>query len=300
VTAATLPFTVYGLNTNGFIQSTKVHHVNVVIKAQNPHAFVLSESKTNTRTSQTLPDDYNIFEEPGVRTDNHHLYKWGVIVGIRKSLQVAQRVTVTDAALRGRVVAVDVVLPTNDGRGFLHRFIGAYAPWDPGSAEGRRFWSSLATFVNSTSTSWTIAGDLNTTVSSIERPSDNARDRAPYLDFLNAVDGHDIWRNHPERNRNNDWTSGAASNSTTGNIIDRVVTSNRQYLDTDITALDRHQSFVPYTSHRAISARIIYAPPSGTACTVFPVHHTTLNQTRIKYPLRSEKHRHEDFRSEIT
>ncbi|KAJ7854791.1 hypothetical protein B0H13DRAFT_1642207 [Mycena leptocephala] len=262
--AAASPFTVYGLNTNGFVHSTKVHHVNVALKAQNPHAFVLSESKTNSRTSQTLPDDYNIFEEPGVRADNHHLYKWGVIVGIRKSLQVAQRVAVTDAALRGRVVAVDIVLPTNDGRGFLHRFIGAYAPWDPGSPDGRLFWSALTTFVKNTNSSWTIAGDLNVTVAAIERPSDNARDRAPYLVFLNAVDGLDVWRNHPERNRDNDWTSGANATSTSGNIIDRVVTSARQTLDADISTLDRHQSFA-----------------------------------RIKYPNRTEKHRHDDFRNEI-
>ncbi|KAJ7843689.1 hypothetical protein B0H13DRAFT_2364654 [Mycena leptocephala] len=75
----------------------------------------------------------------------------------------------------------------------VHRFIGAYAPWDPGSTEGRRFWSSLATFVNTTSTSWTIAGDLNTTVSAIERPSDNARDRAPYLAFLDSLLESDLY-----------------------------------------------------------------------------------------------------------
>ncbi|KAJ6566380.1 hypothetical protein B0H19DRAFT_1257606 [Mycena capillaripes] len=292
VTAATSPFTIYALNTNGFVQSTKVYHVNAAIKAQNPHAFVLSESKTNTRTSQTLPDDYNVFEEPGVRTENHHLYKWGIILGIRKNLQVAQRVAIVNATLRGRVVAVDIVLPTNDGRGFLHRIIGAYAPWDPGSPEGRRFWTTLTTFVNTTTTSWSMAGDLNTSASAIDRPSDSARDRAPLLTFLNAVNGHDIWRNHPDRTRDNDWTSGATANSTTGNIIDRVVTSTRQYIDADISTLDRHQSFVPHTTHRAVFARIIYSPPSGSASTIFPTHHTTLNKARIKYPLRTEKHRH--------
>ncbi|KAJ7451027.1 hypothetical protein FB451DRAFT_1409933 [Mycena latifolia] len=41
------------------------------------------ESKTNSRVGPNLPtDDYIIFEEPGVQTDNHHLFKWGTILGI--------------------------------------------------------------------------------------------------------------------------------------------------------------------------------------------------------------------------
>jgi hypothetical protein len=48
------------------MDSVKLHHINIAINARNPHAFVLSESKTNSKTGPNLPNgDYNIFEEPG-------------------------------------------------------------------------------------------------------------------------------------------------------------------------------------------------------------------------------------------
>jgi hypothetical protein len=74
--------------------------------------------KTYDKVGKNLPThDYNFFEETGVKMDNHHLYKWGVIVGIRKDIQVAQRVNVP-SSLKGRVVAVDLVLGTSKGRAF--------------------------------------------------------------------------------------------------------------------------------------------------------------------------------------
>ena len=46
-------------------------------------------------------DDYNIFEETGVKTDNHHLYKWGMVVGVCKDLQISQQVPLSCVALTG-------------------------------------------------------------------------------------------------------------------------------------------------------------------------------------------------------
>ncbi|KAJ7794598.1 hypothetical protein B0H14DRAFT_3556671 [Mycena olivaceomarginata] len=108
VAATSVPFSIYALNSNGLMDSVKLHHINIAINARNPHAFVLSESKTNSKTGPNLPNgDYNILEEPGVQSDNFHTYKWGIAVGIRKNIQIAQRVAITAASLRGRVVAVD-------------------------------------------------------------------------------------------------------------------------------------------------------------------------------------------------
>ncbi|KAJ6614765.1 hypothetical protein B0H10DRAFT_2221013 [Mycena sp. CBHHK59/15] len=42
-----------------------------------------------------LNNKYTIFEEPGVKAENHHLYKWDVTLGIRKGIQVAQHVQIT-------------------------------------------------------------------------------------------------------------------------------------------------------------------------------------------------------------
>ncbi|KAJ7637444.1 hypothetical protein B0H17DRAFT_1217100 [Mycena rosella] len=231
------------------------------------------------------------------KSDNHHLFKSGVVVGIRKNIQVAQHVSVTDSKLRGRVVAVDTIVPTTSSGGFTIRVFGVYAPWDPGSDEARTFWPALTTLVNSTTTPWTIAGDLNVTISAMNAPT---RQRScDLLQFLHDVDGHDIWSNHPDRNRNNDWTSGASAKATSGNIIDRVVTSNRQYVDGEISVANRSQDFVPYTHHHAVVSRIIYTPPSASGATVFPIFHPTLNKARIKFPSRTEKHRHDNFRDEI-
>jgi hypothetical protein len=51
---------------------------------------------------KTLPcHDYDIYEEPGEPADNHHIFKWGVVVGVRKDIQVAQRVEITQKSLKG-------------------------------------------------------------------------------------------------------------------------------------------------------------------------------------------------------
>ena len=82
---------IFALNANGMVHPRKIAHINNAINTRWPHLFVISEMKTNSRMGNKLPiSDYNIFEETGVKTDNHHLYKWGVMVGIRKDLQIAQ------------------------------------------------------------------------------------------------------------------------------------------------------------------------------------------------------------------
>ncbi|KAJ7893412.1 hypothetical protein B0H14DRAFT_2334881, partial [Mycena olivaceomarginata] len=77
------------------------------------------------------------------------------------------------ASLKGRLLAVDVILPTESGRGFVHRMIGIYAPWDPGintiDPNAREFWTDVTTFCRETRTSWTMSGDFNATVVSSER-----------------------------------------------------------------------------------------------------------------------------------
>ncbi|KAJ7852484.1 hypothetical protein B0H14DRAFT_3450756 [Mycena olivaceomarginata] len=188
---------------------------------------------------------------------------------------------------------------SKSGRNTFQTLIGAYAPWDPGNAATRDFWPELTKLVCATSTSWTLGGDLNVTVSAAERLTGGAEARTQYLDFLAATAGHDIWMNNPDRNRRYDWTSRANGDADSGNIIDRIVTSKRSYVDAEIAAADRLQDFVPYTNHRAVVAKVIYTPPSGSGGTVFPTFKAVLNKARIKYPARTEKFRHDDFRTDI-
>ena len=67
------------------------------------------------------------------------------------------------------MVALDIVLPTLDGRHFSHHFIGAYAPWNPGGiGDVSHFWRDLTSLCQPTTSSWTVAGDFNVTVASFE------------------------------------------------------------------------------------------------------------------------------------
>ncbi|KAJ6629081.1 hypothetical protein B0H10DRAFT_1939978 [Mycena sp. CBHHK59/15] len=174
----------YALNGNGLVNSTKLVHINKAINVRKPHSFVLTESKTNSKVGPELPaDNYTIFEEPGVQAENHHLLKWGTVLGIKKGIQVAQQ--------------------TNNNQDFIHRIIGAYAPWDPGTAATCDFWPELTKLCQSTSTSWTLSGDLNGGTLTADHPTGTTA-RAQSINFLAHAAGHDIWSNYPERNRNYD------------------------------------------------------------------------------------------------
>lgn len=60
---------------------------------------------------------------------------------------------------------------------------------------------------------------------------------------------------------------------------------------------DHSQDFIPYTNHRTVVAKIVYTNPSGTGRTTFPVYNPTFNKPCIKFPMHSEKHRHDNFRT---
>jgi hypothetical protein len=120
--------------------------------------------------SKLLKDDYHIFEEVGVKTDNHHLYKWGIVVGICKNIQVSQQIAISHSALNGRAIAIDVVIDTSHRQGFIHCIIRTYAPWNPDGADSD-FWTQITSICQQSPYSWILAGDVNATVSALERPS---------------------------------------------------------------------------------------------------------------------------------
>ena len=106
--------------------------------------FIISETKTSAKMGSRLSSlGYNIYEETGVRCTNHHISKWGIIVGVHSDIQVSQPVNISHASLNGHVVAVNIILGTTAGRGFSHRIIGAYAPWNLGVEDGD-FWAQIA------------------------------------------------------------------------------------------------------------------------------------------------------------
>lgn len=117
----TTTFSIYALNANGLVQLIKLSHINNVINAHKPHIFVISKTKMQSKLSKSLPYlDYDIYEEPGERCEGHHIFKWGIVMGIRKDVQIVQRLLLKQASLKGRVIALDVVLPNSTGKHSIH------------------------------------------------------------------------------------------------------------------------------------------------------------------------------------
>lgn len=74
---------IYALNANGMVHEGKLTQISNVIKTRRPHIVVISETKTHDKVGKKLDtNDYSFVEETGVKMNNHHLYKWGVVVGI--------------------------------------------------------------------------------------------------------------------------------------------------------------------------------------------------------------------------
>lgn len=280
----------------------KMHHIQNVITTRSPHAFVLGESKTSAPVAGRLPQGkYNIFEEPAAPTSSARTYKWGVVVGVRKDVQISQKVTV-HPSLRHRVAAVDIVISTGSGQGFAHRFIGIYAPFDPGENRemAHDFWSALSELcLEAPNHSWTIAGDCNATLAACERSPSYRGCGGEYSEFLDKAGGFDLWLGNEERTREDHWTSKTCSE--VGNIIDRVATSHSTLSSADITAAKLHSDFVPSTDHCGVIGLISFTPPPSTRnmrmnasargtneCLVFP-------EPRLRYPPQSEKQRFQSF-----
>jgi Reverse transcriptase (RNA-dependent DNA polymerase) len=297
--AAALSF--FALNTNGFVHPTKIDATNRAISHRSPDIFVITETKTNSScTSKMDVSEYQMFEERGTAVTGHHLYKWGAILGIKKSISVSQRVPISHPALKGRLIAADIVIPLESGMGFTHRIIAAYAPWNVSdSSDTAAFWSETAKFCNSTHHHWTLLGDLNATVTQAERRSGGSDARTHYLNFLRQAKGFDLWSNYPERSRMSDWTCKPRLSTDGGSIIDRIVTSSLSFLDTEIYVADGFLDFVPMTDHRPIIGRIILKPPERNSARCLHERPTPiLNTPRIKFPEYKDKHLFQVFRDE--
>ena len=303
--SATSSFTVYGLNTNRMVQPIKINHFNAVICTRRPHIFIVNETKTKSKLRSSLPFlHYDIYKEPGECAEGHHIFKWGVIVGIRKDLQVTQQLEIKEKALKGHVVALDIVLPTPDDRCFKHCFFGAYTPWNLGSiGDVSLFWQDMTSLCQSTTSLWTMAGDFNATVASFECLSSGADARDQYLCFLIEMDGHDLWSDVEEHSRLNDWTCRSSQSAAEGNIIDHVVTSKASRIDSEISVADRYSDWIPFTDHRAVIAQVVHAMPGPTqsgrrTLTDLSVGRAA-NSPRIKVPLKTDKHKYQVFWDQV-
>ena len=306
---STSTFSIYALNTNSLVQPIKLNHINSVINARKPQAFVIGETKTKAKLSKILPfSEYNIYEEAGECAENHHIFKWGIVIGIRKDIQVAQRIEIKQKSLKGRVIVLDLILATADGRCLPHHIFGAYTPWNPGDeGDSKFFWKDMTHLCRSTTTPWSIAGDLNATVASFERHSGGTEACRQYLEFLQATEGHDLWTNNLNRTQLNDWTCRSTrGHSGEGNIIDRVASSSSTLADSEIYVTDQHDDWILYTDHQGIFARITHTavgmlahPGPLTPNTQANFMRQPSGPLRIKVPLKTEKHKYQIFQETV-
>ncbi len=300
----TSTFSIYALNANGLVQPIKLNHINEAINARKPHVFVIGETKTQSKLSKSLPYlDYDIYEEPGERCDGHHIFKWGIVMGIRKDVQVVQRMILKQESFKGRVIVMDVVLPNTNGNHSTHRLIGTYAPWNPGGDDRTRpFWSDMTELCLATNSSWTVAGDLNATVSTRERQTGGQEAQSQFLQFLENSREHDLWSDNEDRTRRHDWTCRSTS-SAEGNIIDRVVSSSSNLISSEIYVADRDGDWIPSTDHRGIVARINYAFQSPDANPAYNLSQDFRRQPsskpRLKIPTKKEKEKYQTFQEMV-
>ncbi|KAG6876098.1 hypothetical protein C0993_005552 [Termitomyces sp. T159_Od127] len=129
-------FSVCALNANGLVSPIKLAHVGAMLTKLIPHFFALSETKTRSSTGSRLPlSNYEIFEELGVQCSSLPLAKWGIVLGIRKDIQVVARVPLSGISLCGQVVAVDVIIPLPAGALVPHRVFAVF----PGKLDKHKF-----------------------------------------------------------------------------------------------------------------------------------------------------------------
>lgn len=129
--SAHIPLSAFSLNANSVCDVMKCDSILTAISSLHPHMWVLSETKSFHTVAHCIhTPKHNLWEMPGVPTALQHVAKWGVIVSVRRSVPV--QCVPTSNALDGRVIALDLLLPTDAGSTVPLRLITVYAPWDPG------------------------------------------------------------------------------------------------------------------------------------------------------------------------
>ena len=85
-----------------------------------------------------------------------------------------------------------------------------------------------------------------------------------------------------------------------GNIIDRVVLSNKGFDDAEIRIADKSSDYIPMTDHRAVIGFMNIHSPEDSIPTAARLKFSRdilarYGKPRLRYPQRSEKHRFENF-----
>ncbi|PPQ73488.1 hypothetical protein CVT24_007817 [Panaeolus cyanescens] len=286
----------FSINANGLGNAAKVASIQNMVNHHKPHLIVIGETKNVQPVSSRLKcSDYIFHESAGKQIRGQKFGKWGIIVGVRKDTFSAQRLP-TPPDLDSRVIALDLFIPTTSSRGFRHRFIGAYAPWDvTENEEGNHlFWPKISDIVSNSRHSWSLIGDFNATLTPSETTSRTSSSTAlaarnAYSAFLQHSMAADTWQSQdPDAHHHFTYKSYTGSNPTCS-IIDRVATSRIGILSSSVGILSE---FIPCTDHRPICSQLVLSPPEGfTGNSDLTEKDPVSYAPRFRYPPASEKNR---------
>lgn len=300
---ATLGLRTLSLNSNGLGDPMKISAISNMVARVKPHVVVIGETKNTNEVHHRLNlPDYDFFESPA-RPTPAHTGKWGVIMGIRRGLLHANRVTVPET-LHGRAVVLDLVIPTVTGRGFIHRLVGVYAPWNPGGTsqdQQNSFWPSVLELCRNARFSWSLIGDLNVCLTTDETTSlafPYNHSRSLYLNFLHSSMAIDVWRSQPDTVASQHFytckTRTRYPNSdVTHMIIDRAACSRTGTTSASLSILS---DFIPATDHRPILLHAtLHAPPTMSAPSIPYEIPPAAYAPRFRFPPKSDHYRFSNF-----
>ncbi|KAF5367841.1 hypothetical protein D9615_010570 [Tricholomella constricta] len=302
-------FRTVAINANGFADPMKISAISDMMNSVKPNAFVIGETKSPHRVSSRLNlRDYSVHENPGKPAGHRNRGKWGVIVGVHRSISCGSPVPLPPS-LDGRAVALDLIIPTANNQGFIHRLIGIYAPWDPGT-EPHQFWPDIADICNSTPHSWSLHGDFNATTAFSESSASTHRlsnSRVAYSTFLRVTAGVDLWAQIPDRHFNDTYTYKGHNSDPDDpdftsahvrSIIDRAAASAVGTVSGTISTLP---NFIPSTDHIPILSHLVLASPltSQGAPSVPSEIPPSTYAPRFRFPHRSQSQRFHHFSAAV-
>ncbi|KAG0702051.1 hypothetical protein DFH29DRAFT_789671, partial [Suillus ampliporus] len=185
VVHASHPLHIVSLNANGVGDLMKCHTISSMIHQHWPHIWVINETKSPTpAASRVRAPGYNTYENSGVQTVGSPAHgKWGVILGVSNTIHAQCVDTSFDLSLTGRVVAVDLVIPTTNGAG-------------PDPQSSSAFWPSITKLCQQSPYSWSLIGDCNVTLNITEtssRSTSLSQAQLQYRMFLRDCHAVDVW-----------------------------------------------------------------------------------------------------------
>ncbi|KAK0436639.1 uncharacterized protein EV420DRAFT_1652460 [Desarmillaria tabescens] len=258
-------FQTVSVNANGFANVMKHSAFSNIVSAHCLHAWLIAETKSQSSVHLCINiPDYKVFESPGVKADRT-TSKWGVALGVTASLH--SQMVLLPPQLAGRAVCIDVIIPSDSGRGFPHHLVGVYAPYNPGGAPNLHdtlhdFWDHIYHLCATAQHSWQVIGDFNATLMSSEvmgEATGNNHACTAYCHFLQQSHGIDTCEIQNDNDAHHVFTLNAY-NGSCWSIIDHCVHSAHGI---DISVISTPQSFMPGTDHQLISSAIVCSPPAA-------------------------------------